>query len=133
VLLRRRSRMQAWTARFDTSKGEVAWIARDLIPNLALSPTAQQVAGGWRVSADRVQATEDGLTALEADAPDEAQRARARTLRDAVRSARARLDALGESHDPAAAGNALHLSTTELEAALASVDPPPQPSAGPPR
>ena len=131
VLLRRRSRMQAWQARFDTSKGEVAWLARDLIPKLALAPTAQQIAGGWRISADRAMATEDRLTALEADAPDDAHRGRARTLRDAVRTSRSRLDAIPATLDNAVALDQLRLATADLELALASVDQPAQQAGGP--
>ena len=132
VLLRRRSRMQAWQARFDTSKGEVAGLARDLIPKLALAPTAQQIAGGWRISADRAIATEDRLTALEADAPDDAHRGRAQTLRDAVRTSRSRLDAIAATQDDAVALDQLRLATADLELALASVDQPAQQAGGPP-
>ena len=131
VLLRRRSRMQAWQARFDTSKGEVAWLARDLIPKLALAPTAQQIAGGWRISADRAMATEDRLTALEAEAPDDAHRGRARTLRDAVRTSRSRLDAIPATHDDTVALDQLRLATADLELALASVDQPARQADGP--
>jgi hypothetical protein len=125
-LLRRRSRMRAWAARFETAKGEVVWLARERIPQLGSAPTAEQMAGGWRVTADRVTAAEDQLTALEAEATDETGRARARTLRDAVRASRSRLDALAGTRDTAAASNELHAASAMLERALASVEPPPQ-------
>ena len=48
----------------------------------------QQVAGGWAVGESRVAAAEDRLTTLEATAPDDTARMRARGLRDAVRAAR---------------------------------------------
>jgi hypothetical protein len=52
------------------------------------------VAGGWAVSSARVGVLEDDLTALEATALDDPDRARALALRDAVRTARARVEAL---------------------------------------
>ena len=52
------------------------------------------MAGGWAVSSARAGALEDDLTALDATAPDDADRARARALRDAVRAARVRVEAL---------------------------------------
>ena len=126
ALLRRRSRMQAWATRFEAAKGEVAWLAREGIPQLGLAPTAQQIAGGWRVTADRVVAVEDQLTALEAEAIDDAGRARARTLRDAVRASRGQLDALAGTQDVAAASNELRAAAAGLEGALAWIDRPPE-------
>ena len=118
--------MQAWATRFEAAKGEVAWLAREGIPQLGLAPTAQQIAGGWRVTADRVVAVEDQLTALEAEAIDDAGRARARTLRDAVRASRGQLDALAGTQDVAAASNELRAAAAGLEGALAWIDRPPE-------
>jgi hypothetical protein len=123
ILLRRRARRRAWADKFTAAKGEVTWFARDLIPQLSQAPTAEQVAGGWRVEADRVVAVEDRLTALEAAAGDELSRGQAGTLRDAVRASRNQLAGLDTAGDAAAAQNLLRSTAAHLEAALASVDP----------
>src|SRR5207302_637813 len=90
-LIVRARRRRAWRAELAACEEEVAWLARVLLPQLRQAGAAEQVAGGWAVSEGRVSAVEDRLTALEASAPDEAGRARARTLRDAVRSSRERM------------------------------------------
>jgi hypothetical protein len=127
-LVRRRSRKRAWQDRFAASKGEVAQVARELIPQLSQAPSAQQIAGGWAVSADRVVAIEDRLTSLEATAVDDVGRTHAQTLRDSVRTSRSRLDALAEIQDVAVARSELQAAAMQLEAALAAIDrPPPQP------
>jgi hypothetical protein len=122
-LIRRNNRKQAWADRLSSSEADVAWFARELIPHLSQAPSVQQVAGGWRISSDRVIAAEDRLTSLEAAAIDDVGRGQARTLRDAVREARARLDALAVVGDMATALNQLQGAAGELEAALASVSP----------
>jgi hypothetical protein len=128
LLLRRRSRKQAWQDRFVASKGEVAQVARELIPQLSQAPSAQQIAGGWAVSANRVVAIEDRLTSLEATAVDDVGRGHAQMLRDSVRTSRSRLDALADIEDVAVARSELHAASRELETALAAIDrPPPQP------
>ena len=126
VPLLSRRRRQAWEAEFATAEDEVIWLARDLVPQLRLASSADQVRGGWAVSADRVTAAEDLLTALEATARSEQDRTRARTLRDLVRASRGRIDAV--------AGGAVADLTDELgrvaadlEAALAAVSPPSAP------
>jgi hypothetical protein len=127
-LVRRRSRKRAWQDRFAASKGEVAQVARELIPQLSQAPSAQQIAGGWAVSADRVVAIEDRLTSLEATAVDDVGRTHAQTLRDSVRTSRSRLDALADIQDVAVARSELQAAAMQLEAALAAIDrPPPQP------
>jgi len=126
--LRRRNRQRAWQDRFEASKGEVAQVARELIPQLSQAPSAQQIAGGWSVSAHRVVAMEDRLTSLEATAVDDVGRAHAQTLRDSVRTSRSRLDALADVQDVTVARSELQAASTELEGALAAIDrPPPQP------
>jgi hypothetical protein len=125
-LLRRRSRKGAWQDRFAASKGEVAQVARELIPQLSQAPSAQQIAGGWAVSADRVVAIEDRLTSLEATAVDDIGRAHAQTLRDSVRTSRSRLDALADIQDVAVARSELQAASMHLEAALAAIDRPPR-------
>jgi hypothetical protein len=122
-LIRRNNRKQGWADRLSSSEADVAWFARELIPHLSQAPSVQQISGGWRISSDRVIAAEDRLTSLEAAAIDDVGRGQARTLRDAVREARARLDALAVVGDMATALNQLQGAAGELEAALASVSP----------
>lgn len=123
VLLRRRSKKQAWQKRFGAAKGQVAWFARELIPQLGRAPTAAQMTGGWRIEADRIVAIEDQLTTLEATAVDDVGRGRTRTLRDAMRTSRTYLAGLDSTVDTVAAANLLRSAGAELETALASVDP----------
>jgi hypothetical protein len=122
-LIRRNNRKQAWADRLSSSEADVAWFARELIPHLSQAPSVQQVAGGWRISSDRVIAAEDRMTSLEAAAIDDVGRGQARTLRDAVREARTRLDALAVVGDMATALSQLQGAAGELEAALALVSP----------
>jgi hypothetical protein len=128
VVLRRRSRRRAWEAKFTTAQGEVASFAREAIPRLEQAPTAQQIAGGWRVEATRVTAIEDSLTKLEATAVNDEGRTRARTLRDAVRAARTRLAALDTAENTMVALSLLQSAATGLETALTSVGRFAQPS-----
>ena len=80
------------------------------------------------MSQKRVAAAEDELTVLESTAPDEAGGARARSLRDAVRDARARMQRLVAPgpHDTWA----LDLDTLmiELEGTLRPAAPPTPPA-----
>jgi hypothetical protein len=130
LLLRRRARRRDWMDKFTAAKGDVAWFARDLLPQLGQAPTAAQVAGGWRVESDRVVAVEDRLTALEAAAGDDLSRGQAGTLRDAVRAARNHLAGLDTAADAATAQNLLRSTAAHLEAALAAVDPAAQTAPG---
>ena len=130
LLLRRRSRRHAWRDEFTAAMNGVAWFAHELLPQLGRAPTAQQMAGGWRIQADRVIATEDQLTRLEVSAVDDVDGSRAHALRDAVRAARMHLGALDTTADTAAAMNLLSSTATDLENALSSVDTAIQPPAG---
>jgi hypothetical protein len=127
-LMRKRNRKRAWADKLSSSETDVAWFARELIPQLSQAPSVQQMAGGWRISSDRVIAAEDRLTTLEAAAVDDMGRGQARTLRDAVRGARARLDTLATVYDRAEALSQLQAAAGELEAAMAAVRPATQPS-----
>jgi hypothetical protein len=100
----------------------VAWFARVLVPELGQSGSLDQVGGGWTVGANRIAAVEDRLTALEASAPDDAARTSTRTLRDAVRVSRGRMEELLQSGDPEAISPTLNEIAAELEAALGSLD-----------
>jgi hypothetical protein len=122
LIMRRRNRKRAWADEFTAARGEVTWFARELIPRLERAPTAQQIAGGWRIEADRIVAAEDHLTALEASAVDETSRGQARSLRDAVRTSRTSLARLADTGDTATAESLLRSVAARLEAALAPVD-----------
>jgi hypothetical protein len=94
ALVLRQLRRRTWRTDLEAAEGDVAWFARVLIPERRQAASLDQVAGGWAVASDRVSMLEDRLTALEATAGDDAGRTRARTLRDAVRTSRNRLDVL---------------------------------------
>ncbi len=85
VLLRRRGRRRAWAEQLSAAAAELTWFSRELIPQLGQAASIQQMLGGWQISAGRVIALEDRLTALEAEAVDESRRSQARALRGAVR------------------------------------------------
>jgi hypothetical protein len=92
-LVARSRRRRAWQEQLTAAEAEVAWLARELLPHLRGTGSVEQVAGGWGVALPRVAAAEDQLTVLESTAPDEPARAKAADLRDAVREARARVEA----------------------------------------
>lgn len=94
VVLVSRRRRRRWRERLQPAEAEVAWLARELLPQLVATGALERVAGGWQVGLPRVVALEDQLTVLEASAPTEADGARARVLRDAVRTARAKTEAV---------------------------------------
>jgi hypothetical protein len=121
-LLVRSRRRGAWDDELAAAEAEVAWFARVLVPELRQGDSAAHVRGGWAVAEPRVVAAEDQLTALEASAADEARRTRARTLRDAVRSAGDRLRGLGEA-DGVGALLELDQVAGTLETALAEPAP----------
>jgi hypothetical protein len=123
-LIARARRRSAWDAELTPVEAEVDWFGRELLPQLQQTGTPDALAGGWHVSAARVEACEDRLTGLEASAPDETRVARARTLRDAVRTSRSDVDRLVATRDQAATPVVLAASTTRL---LEALDPPPPP------
>jgi hypothetical protein len=123
-LLVRARRYRAWGADLTAAEEEVAWFARVLVPELRQAGSADQVAGGWAVGSSRVSAVEDRLTALEASAPDDAGRARALTLRDAVRVSRGHMERLVGSAATDTVMRDLDAAAAELEAALRAVNPP---------
>ena len=93
-LLVRARRRRSWLTRLQSTRAEVEWFARELIPQLRASGSVDRLAGGWQVAVPRVAASEDQLTVLESSARTPEDAARARRLRDAVRSAREKLEAL---------------------------------------
>jgi hypothetical protein len=122
-LLVRARRRRAWKADLAATEKEVAWFAHVLIPELRQAGSADHVAGGWAVGSNRVSAVEDRLTALEASAPDAAGRTRARTLRDAVQAAQARMQELVGSEATDTLPWDFDAVAAELEAALAAAKP----------
>ena len=100
----------------------MGWFARVLVPELGQSGSLDQVDGSWTVEASRIAAVEDRLTILQASAPDDATRTGTRTLRDAVRVSRGRVEELLQAGDPEAIFRTLNEVAAELEAALGSLD-----------
>lgn len=100
----------------------MGWFARVLVPELGQSGSLDQVDGSWTVEASRIAAVEDRLTILQASAPDDATRTVTRTLRDAVRVSRGRVEGLLQAGDPEAISPTLNEVAAELDAALRSLD-----------
>jgi hypothetical protein len=125
LLVLRAGRRRAWRQEVDEAEGELAWLARELLPGLRQSGSREQLAGGWSVSRERVAAAEDRLTVLESSAPTEADGQRARSLRDAVRAASARMEQL-TGPEP------VDTWTRDVDAVIADLEavlrPPPPPS-----
>lgn len=128
-LLVRARRRQNWHTSLRDAQAEVAWFARDLVPQLRTSGSVDQVVGGWHVAVPRVASAEDQLTALSSSAPSQEDAVRALQLRDAIRSAREKLETLSGPgrHDE------WGLDLDEVEAALEAVlEPVDGPGAVPP-
>src|SRR4051794_18189173 len=119
-LLLARSRRAAWHQRLAAARAEVGWLARELLPQLRGTGSVEGVAGGWQIAVPRVAAVEDELTVLESSAKSEEDGASARVLRDAVRTAHARVDALITGGDRNASASELDDVVTVLESALAA-------------
>jgi hypothetical protein len=126
-LVVRARRRAAWRRDLERQESEVEWFARELLPELRRAGSHEEMAGGWAVSQNRVAAAEDALTVLESAAPDEAGRARARTLRDALRSARDRMRQLSAPAPPGTWALDLDTLMIELETALRPASPTPPP------
>ena len=111
-------RRDAWRRELSEAEGELAWFARELLPELRRATSLEQMAGGWSVASNRVTAVEDRLTALETTGPDANGRARALALRDAARLAHTRMESLATTGAPDSW--MLHLDDimADLEAAL---------------
>jgi hypothetical protein len=122
-LIRTRARRTAWTRELSAAVDEAVWFARVLLPQLGHAPSVEQMAGGWQVAAPRIVALETRLSRLESTARNEEDRARARTLREAVESARLRISALPSLPNRFAAGEAMARSAAELESAMATIGP----------
>jgi hypothetical protein len=127
VLLARSRRRRAWREQLQAAEAELAWMARELLPQLRATGSVEGVAGGWQVGLPRVTAAEDQLTVLESSAGDDADRARAHGLREAVRTARAKVEGLTTEGPHDTWMQDLDDAIATLEGALA----PPQPAETP--
>ena len=123
LLVPRARRRQAWRADLAAAEGEVTWLARALLPQLQQARSLDEVAGGWQVAQGRVIVAEDQLTRLEPSAPDEPGRIRAHDLRDAVRTARQRVESLVATRAEASFSRDLGAITNRLTAVLDPVRP----------
>jgi len=124
-LLLRSRRRKAWQSDFASAQDEAAWLTRVLLPELRRAVSREQVAGGWAVSSARVRALEDRLTALEVTSPDDPGGAQARALRDAVRAARLRVEALVAPGTSLSVSSELAGVSNDLELALQQAGPEP--------
>jgi hypothetical protein len=93
LLVRSRKR-RSWLTRLEAAKAEVAWLARELVPQLRALGSVDRAVGGWQVAVPRVASVEDQLTVLESSARSREDAAGARQVRDAVRAAREEMDTL---------------------------------------
>ena len=87
------------------------------------SAAAVRLGIGKSVLSRRVSDLEDRLTALEATAPDEASRLRARTLRDAVRTGRRRVSVLITAGQVGTLGPDLDEVAADVDRALVTSQP----------
>ena len=132
LLAVRAKRRRVWRESVESAEREVAWLAREHVPQLRDTGSLERVAGGWQVGLPRVTALEDQLTVLESSAANEADAARAHGLREAVRTAHARVDSLtaGAPQDTWALD--LDEVIALLESALATTAQPGGAAPGPP-
>ena len=124
-LLLRSHRRKTWQSDFASARDEAAWLTRGLLPELRRSVSREQVAGGWAVSSARVRVLEDRLTALEATSSDDPGGAQARALREAVRAARVRVEALVAPGSSLSVSSELAGVSNDLELALQQAGPEP--------
>jgi hypothetical protein len=123
LLIARSRRRSAWQEQLQSAEAEVAWLARELLPQLRGAGSLDRAAGGWQVALPRVMAAEDQLTVLEPGAPSEVAGARARALRDAVRQARARMERLASEGPEDVWALDVDDAIADLEAALPHQEP----------
>ena len=125
-LILRARRRNSWLAELSAVEAEVAWFARELIPQVREAGSPEAAAGAWRVAGEaRIADTEDRLTALEASAPDEASRERALVLRDTVRAGRARMATVVTTSTAGTLPGELDQVAAQLEVALPPAEPAP--------
>jgi hypothetical protein len=127
LLLARARRRRAWREQLAAAEAEVAWMARELLPQLRSTGSVEGVSGGWQVGLPRVSAAEDQLTVLESSATDDSDRTRANGLRDAVRNVRAKVEGLSTDGPHDTWTQDLDDAIATLESALA----PPRPAETP--
>ena len=124
LLAARARRRRRWRQDFDSARAEVAWLAREHVPQLRDSGSLERVAGGWQVGLPRVTALEDRLTVLESSTTNQVDAAAARGLRDAVRTAHTRVDSLTAGEPRATWALDLDEVIATLESALSPTAPP---------
>ncbi len=93
-LIVRARRHAAWRRELVDAEAEIAWLARELLPQLRHEGSLPGIAGGWSVGEPRVIAVEDHLAVLESTGPDQPDRGRAGELLDAARRARTGMQSL---------------------------------------
>jgi hypothetical protein len=118
LLAVRARRRRRWREGLDAAREEVAWLAREHVPQLRDSGSLERVAGGWQVGLPRVTALEDRLTVLESSTTNQVDAAAARGLRDAVRTAHTRVDSLTAGEPQATWALDLDEVIATLESAL---------------
>jgi hypothetical protein len=122
--LQGRSRRQEWTRGVDAAVGDVAWLSRRVVPDLARAPSPQQRALTWASASDRAGMLADRLAGLAATAPDPEAAGRVQLVGDAVRRAQSRLDQLVMGEDQTGITDQLWSVSRELDAAVAALAQP---------
>jgi hypothetical protein len=123
-----RSRRQEWVRGVDSAVGEVAWLSRRVVPDLARAPSPQQRMLIWASASVRVGTLADGLAGLAARAPDPEAAGRVQVVGDAVRRAQTRLDQLVTAEDQTRITDELWSVSRELDAAVAALQQPSVPA-----
>jgi hypothetical protein len=131
VLVPRARRRREWAAGLAADEAEATWVADELLPRLQAAVGPDALAGGWQVGVARVSALEDRLTGLEATAHDDTGRARAQTLRDAVRATREGVDELVDARLPGPRTGELGLIARQLRDVVTPPAPPGPPASAP--
>ncbi len=123
VLVPRARRRRRWDTDLAAQQDEATWLALELIPGLQRAGSPDAVAGGWQVAVARVTRAEDQLTGLESTAPDEVRGSRARSLRDAVRTAHHGIERVIVARDLPTMSYDLAAIGYQLQAALKPSEP----------
>ena len=83
-LLRRRAAQRVldeWDAELEESRREATWVEESLVTQVLSMPTTAEATQVWTAARPRLLAMDEGLLALEGNAPDERRRASAAALR----------------------------------------------------
>jgi hypothetical protein len=123
-----RSRRQEWVRGVDAAVGEIAWLSRTVVPDLARAPSPQQRMLVWASASGRAGALADSLAGLAGTAPDPEAAGRVQLVGDAVGQARTHLDQLVTAEDETGLTDRLWSVSRELDAAVAAMQQPPVPA-----